>query len=187
MRLALSRLRKSHGVTVHPVTIPFTSHTQYAQILSGYAATTTRDLQHQKFRGWAFGNISRQTKPPLYYKHDQTREVGTIDSLTYDQNGALHITATVIDALARRANAFSVGCSVIDYEIINPTSPDDFHALIKQATLDEISLTDQPANPAARVVSRRDVCARAEFYGHAQQHIEVLKKLVTLAQGRIPA
>ena len=100
MRLALRRLRKSHGIaTPHPVTIPFTLlPTARAQVLSGYAATRDTDLQRQQFWGWAFGAVHRYAPPPLYYKHDQSRgEVGTIDSLSYDDHGALQITATVTD------------------------------------------------------------------------------------------
>jgi len=137
MRLALSRLKRTHNITVAPVTIPFSPPTQYAQVLSGYAATTLDvDLQHQKFRPYVFGAVHRQNTPPLYYKHNTTAaEVGTIDSLSYDTHGALLITATVNDPLARRANAFSVGCTVLDYEIVNADSP-DFHALIKRATIE---------------------------------------------------
>ena len=178
MRIALSRLRKARGITVAPVTIPFSPPTQYAQILSGYADTTTRDLQHQKFLGWAFGNIKLQDPPPLYFKH-QSREVGIIDSLSYDDHGALLITATVNDPLARRANAFSVGCTVVQYELVNTDTP-DFFALIKHAALNEISLTDTPANPAAIVTSRRDVSAQAEFYGHAVSAVDRIAQIVAL-------
>jgi hypothetical protein len=46
MRLALSRLRKSHGLpVVHPITIPFAPPTQYSQIISGRASTLDIDLQ----------------------------------------------------------------------------------------------------------------------------------------------
>lgn len=184
MRYQLSRLQRAHGVTVHPVTIQLAQPTDRAQVLSGYAATTTRDLQHQQFGGWAFGAVHRYAPPPLYYKHDQMREVGTIDSLSYDAAGALLITATVPDPLARRANAFSVGATVVDYELVNADTP-NFHALIRNATLDEISLTDTPANPAARVTHRRDVCARTELYEHAQQYFARLSQGLALLQSQM--
>jgi len=185
MRVELARLRRTHNITVAPVTIALSPPTGRAQILHGLASTTDIDLQHTKLRGWAFGAVHRQPPPRLLYKHDATREVGTIDHLAYDASGALMITATVTCPLARRCNAFSIGANVRDYEIINADTP-GFYALIRQATLDEISLTDIPANPAARVTARRDVSAHAEFYTHAQSHIAHLQKLVTLIQGAHP-
>jgi len=185
MRVELARLRRTHNIALHPVTVPMMPPTDRSQILSGYAATLDVDLARQRFRPYAFGPVHRRDPPPLYYKHDTTREVGTIDQLGYDAHGALTITATVTCPLARRCNAFSVSCTVRDYEIVNSDKP-DFYALIKSASLAEVSVSDIPANPAARVTHRRDVCARVELLTAAQSHIATLSKLVTLIQGELP-
>jgi hypothetical protein len=99
------------------------------------------------------------TTIPLLYKHRADQVVGRIDALEYDDAGQLLIRAHVTHELARRCNAFSVCATVREYEIVNPERP-DFYGLIKQATLDEISLTDVPANPQAWVRQRYDVCAQ---------------------------
>ena len=106
---------------------------------------------------------------------------GNIDHLEYDADGALTIRAIVTRELARRCNAFSIACSVIDYEIVNADCR-DFYGLIKQATLDEVSLTDVPANPQCIVRHRYDVCAQAQFYEHMQQFVGGLSRMVTLLQ-----
>ena len=177
MRLALSRLRKSHGIaTPEPVTIPFTPPTERAQVLTGHATTTTVDLQRQRFRGWCFGALNRQPYPPLYFKHQSERgEVGAITNLEYDFDGALVVVVVATDPIARRANAFSVGATVKRFEIMDPASP-DYHAIITEAWIEEISLTDNPANPAAIVTHRRDVSAEAEFDGHAATAITCISR-----------
>ena len=84
----------------------------------------------------------------------RSRDVGTINSLDYDKDGALTIRGTVTDPIARRCNAFSVGATVRDFELVN-ASTSEFYALIKHASLDEISLIDTPTNPRALVTSRQ--------------------------------
>ena len=183
MRLKLDRLRRHHGHQLKPVTVPLAQPTTRAQVLSGNATTVTVDLQRQKFRGWCFGAIHRQPFPPLYFKHQPSSgEVGTIDRLEYDSDGALVITVTVTCPLARRANAFSIGCTVGNFEILDAASPHDFHALITAALIDEISLTDTPANPLALVARRRDVCAMSEFYETAASATRRISQAIALLQ-----
>ena len=131
-----------------------------------------------------FWAVHRHAVPRLHYKHDQTREVGTIDSLSYDDHGALTITATVTDPLARRANAFCVGCTVVDYELINAETP-DFYALIRQATLDEISLTDTQPIRRHRHAPSRCMCDGGTIRA-AQQHVARLTKMITLIRKEPP-
>jgi len=182
MRVKLARLKQAHNITtVAPVTITPTQPTSHAQILTGYASTLDIDLTRQKFRPYAFGNIRLKDPPPLYYKHNiAAGEVGTIQSLTYDDHGALLVRCRVTDPIARRCNAFSVGVTVRDeYEIINADRP-DFYALIKYAELTEISLTDTPANIHARVHNRMATCARAEFFGHAASAVDRISQMLAL-------
>ena len=78
----------------------------------------------------------------------RSRDVGTINSLDYDKDGALTIRGTVTDPIARRCNAFSVGATVRDFELVN-ASTSEFYALIKHASLDEI-VPDRYAHKPAR-------------------------------------
>ena len=137
-------------------------------ILSGLASTADVDLVRMKFRRYAFSNPCAlhdgQPFPPLYWKHDESRIVGEILELKHDRDGNLRIRARVDDPLARRAGAsFSVGARVEKYSIINEDSP-DFFALIERAEVMEVSLTDVPANPQARVLNRYRPSAASEVY-----------------------
>lgn len=183
MRVKLDRLRRHHSLAAPtPVTVPLSAPTERAQVLTGRATTTTIDLQRQCFRGWCFGAIHRCTYP-LYFKHitGSGKDVGTIDRLDYDAHGAVIVTATVTDPTARRAGAFSIGVSVRRFQIQNEASPEYF-ALITEAVIDEISLTDVPANPACLVSSRRDVCAAAQVFSNAADATRLMAKMLTIIQ-----
>jgi hypothetical protein len=182
MRAKLAQLKRAHAVTTLAVTVPLSPHTEYSQVLSGRATTLDLDLARQKFRGWAFGNIALQDLPPLYYKHDASREVGNVTSLAYDKEGALTIVARVDDPIARRCNSFSVGATVLEYSILDADSPSGFHAIIRRARIEEISLTETPANPNATVTHRRDVSAQAEFWGAAAAAMARISNILTQLQ-----
>ena len=124
MRLKLDRLRRHHNIELKPVSIPLSAPTERAQVLSGGPASTTVDLQRQKFHGFCFGAIHKPPFPPIYFRHQQERgEVGQITNLQYDTGGNLIVTATVNDPIARRANAWSIGISVRSFEIMDADSP----------------------------------------------------------------
>ena len=73
-----------------------------------------------------------------------------MQSLEYDSRGGLLIRARVDQITARRMNAFSVAVTVLDYSMHDEDTP-AFYAQINHAHLDEVSLTDIPANPRALV------------------------------------
>lgn len=157
MRLELARLASLHGVAHRPHIIALSPPTAGPMTLTGLASTIDVDLTRQKFRGWAFTNpcllMSGFPRPPLLYKHDPEQVAGVITHLDFDDRGQLRIDADVTHELARRCNAFSVCASILQYEICIADSADYF-ALITKAQIDEISLTDRPANPNALVRSR---------------------------------
>ncbi|MBR0848794.1 hypothetical protein JQ543_13660 [Bradyrhizobium diazoefficiens] len=153
MKYQLAKLRERHQ-TAPPIVnrIPFTAAADGPMVLTGLAATNHVDLDRQRLRPYALAWLPWKM-PPLLYRHDERQVAGRIDHLEY-VGGDLHITATVDHSIARRASCFSVGVTVHAFELVDPDSP-DFHAIILQGWLDEVSLTDAPANPRAVVMHRR--------------------------------
>jgi hypothetical protein len=96
----------------------------------------------------------------------------------------LRISAEVTHELARRANAFSVGARVLEYEIRDADSA-NFHGLITQAEITEISLTDVPANPQAIVRNRSRVAPFAAYVGKLHAHADLTIRAVGLMQRQL--
>jgi hypothetical protein len=188
MQLQTRRLMRRHGIEPDIVLIPMTEPTELPQILEGLAATTQVDLQRNRFRPYAFVWSPDVRSVRLLFKHKAAEVAGTIDHLAYDDAGQLLIRCTVTHPEARRCNAFSVGASIIEYSIEDADNPDCFHALIRQARVDEVSLTPIPSQIGALVTKRHDVSARAAFYENAQRSVqkvgEMLAVLQTLQQER---
>jgi len=153
MQFELQRLQQRHG-TAPPDTslIPFAPATDGPMVLHGFAATSDIDADRQRIRPYALAWLPWQL-PPLLFKHDAAVVAGSIDALEYDGGGNLTISATVSHPVARRCNHFSVGITVLAFKIVHADRP-DFHANILQARLDEVSLTDRPANRNAIVAAR---------------------------------
>ena len=180
MRIRLARLAARHGVAAQPVSIPLAPPSDRPVIVEGVAASaTTVDLSRMLFREFAFPLpvFSWEKRPPLLYRHGEP--AGEIEALEYDRDGSLRVRARVDHVEARRCNAFSVCATVHDYELRNEDSA-DYYALIKQAEIVEISLTDQPACPAALVDFRSSVPPHREFYRNAQRGIEIIQRIVTV-------
>ena len=184
MQLELASLMRRHGYTAKPHIVPLAAPSDHAVEISGLAATTDIDLGRQKFRGWAFSNpcllLSNYPKPPLYWRHDETRTVGEITTLKFDHRGQLQISARVDDPLARRANAFSVGAKVLEYSLVDDDT-ENFHALITRAEICEISLTDRPCNPNA-VVRSRDRAVMGEYLKTLHTQSDLMIRSVQIVQ-----
>lgn len=157
MRVQLAKLASRHKIAPRPTIIPLTAPVDHALTMDGLASTTDIDLERTKFRAYAFCNpcllFKGRELPPLLYKHDESQPAGKIESLTYDAEGNLKIRAHVTHELAKRCGAFSIRAYIGGYELRNADSA-NFHALVTNAEIAEISLTDTPANPHA-VVRRR--------------------------------
>ena len=178
MRLELKQLGQRHAIAQKSMVIPLTAPLDHPQILEGYAATIDLDADRQRFRRYAFGYpLQRNAKNvPLLWRH--TSEVaGRIQDIDYDDYGNLIVCAEVHHPLARRAGAFSIGSTVNDYEMRDVDS-ENFHAVINSATITEISLTDRPANSAAKVMLRYRTSPAVE---HLELMIARVGKLVQLA------
>ena len=86
-------------------------------IVTGLASVPVVDHQRMFFQPGCFADPD--ALPPLLWRHDPQRVVGEIKELDSARDG-LHIRAVVRDVQARRAPAFSVGATILEYEIRNP-------------------------------------------------------------------
>lgn len=182
MQLTLSSLMRRHGaIGAKPCIIPLASPIDGPIDVSGLASTTDIDLTRQKFRGWAFSNLCLYLKgypfPKLLYRHDESEVAGEITKLSYEDRGQLRISAQVSHERAKRCTAFSVTARILEYEIREADSP-DFHALISNAEIVEISLTDRPANPRALVLSRTPTAPTPPFIQAMGQQANLAIKAV---------
>jgi hypothetical protein len=179
MRIRLAKLAQRHGVASRPCVLPLADAIEGSVELNGYLSTTHVDLEHTKFRGWAFVNpcllLESYPKPPLLWAHQADQVAGTITSLRYDDHGCVKISADVCHQLGKRAAAFSLAARVLEYEIVNPDSRDYF-ALVSKAEIIECSLTCRPANPFALVQSRRKAAPFAAFLEHTHQNDALLRR-----------
>src|SRR5262249_48968993 len=112
--------------------------------------------------------------PPLFYRHIAD-VIGTVDELAYDDKG-LRVSVTTDHAQAKCCGAFSIAATIREYEL-RDTDTAQFHAVIKSAVLDEVTLTPVPANPHALVMHRTPTCAQAEYYATMARMAAVVRKL----------
>lgn len=141
--------------------------------LEGLASPSTIDDQHTKFAPFCWTPFNKQI--PLLLRHDPKRMVGRVDQLTMTAEG-LKVRVIAADPVARRQPAFSIAATIHHYTI----RPD--HALVTCATLDEISLTDRPANRDALVDFRYPLPASSEFYDLLSEKMKRISQLVTQLQ-----
>ena len=119
-------------------------------------------------------------------KHDESKVVGEITSLKFDDRGRLRIVADVTDDRAKCFGAFSVGVKVSSFEIVNPDSK-DFHGLITRAEITEVSLTDVPANQYALVQSRYATPPFALYAKARGEQDDLFSRAFTLLQKQLEA
>jgi hypothetical protein len=151
-------------------------------LLTGYAATFDTDLDRIAFGPHCFTFAwSPNNLPPLCWKHKDV--VGLIERIEITDKG-LAVTVKTGHPQARNAGAFSVAVTVHSYKIIDADKP-SFHARIVSCTIDEISLTDKPANPRALVDQRWPTSAAAEFWRLLGAKVQILQKMVELERSML--
>jgi hypothetical protein len=177
MRIALAR-RAARDRISPPVVAPLrlADPVDYPVRIFGIASAGIVDLERVKFRNWSL-SFDPHALPPLLVRHDPERVAGVIESLTQDSAG-LHIIARVDDSEARRLPALSVAGTVHEWEMRNENAS-DWHAVVLKSTIDEVSLTDRPACPAALVRERVPVSLYGDYYALA---IARVGKLIELAR-----
>ena len=185
LRVELAKLGARHGTApVQPRIIPLSAPAEGAQVLEGIAAATTIDVERMRFKPYALALpwMLRRPLPPLLYRHNPDRVAGRVLNLSHGDGGCLRIRAEVTDEDAKCAGGFSVACTVHAYELRDVDDRDKFHALITDATIEEISLTPQPANPQALVLQRYRQLAAVEFFDIAKAGVNKCIEIVELLQ-----
>jgi hypothetical protein len=105
-------------------------------------------------------------KIPLLYRHG--RPAGEVQEVRSTDKG-LYVRALVTDSEARRCTHFSLAATVRSFQLREADDPKRFHGLITCDTLDEISLTNAPANAAATVMQRYRPSAAVDMYTTMQR------------------
>jgi hypothetical protein len=153
------------------------------QIVEAIASSADIDAERMSFARGSLSWPEDLSQLPLLVRHDAGRPAGRILDLRLDSNGRLCIRAQVDDPEARRMSGISIAATVSESEVHNEDSASGFYFRITKARIDEISLTDRPANANALVTFRRDIttmdCSHddvAAAVARAQATIENLKK-----------
>jgi hypothetical protein len=141
--------------------------------LLGRGVTSDDDVIHSRWCRWHDGgHIS-----PLQAR----REPGCRQDrawLAYDDEGQLCIRATVSHSYAKTCAAFSVSLKILKYELRDVDDPKNFHALVYQGELQEVSLTDAPADPCALVLQRSRPVPAVKTFDTLLARLANVQKLV---------
>lgn len=144
-------------------------------IFEGFAAPATIDSERTKFAPHCW--MPFKSDIPLLYRHG--RPAGEVLEVRATDKG-LHVRALVRDNEAKRCAHFSVAATIHGYQLRDVQDPERFYALVTCATLDEITLTNAPANPAAIVLHRYRQSVAVEQW-------DVIKRGIVCAQGIVAA
>jgi phage head maturation protease len=180
LKVELSRLAEKHGVVAAPQVLPLLDPIHGPVAATGQATTISRDLTRMQFAPWCFGMSIDATKVPLLLRHDPAKIVGRVVSLSYDRQGALQAHVVITEEAGIRMPSYSVGCDVVRYRLTGETTS-DYGAVIEEAVIRELSLTDRPAQPGARI-QHRWPCAASEFYTLAQKRVAIIAKMAAILQ-----
>ena len=165
-------------VIPEPSAVPMTPPTAGAQILQRVSLGPPHiDADQLPVFRRSLGML--RVAAPVIFRHDPKAPAGTIEELKYTDTGALYIRACVSHPEARRCNAFSIGGKVLAYRLHDGGSG-DFHAEVTDAELEEISITDRPANLHARVMRRYPASPLPRIFDLTKTRVEVLIRLVAL-------
>jgi hypothetical protein len=89
-------------------------------------------------------------KTPAAVPTQANEPAGEILQMDYDPRGQLVVRAKVSHPEARRCGHFSIACTVREWRLCEIDDPRRFHGEIRQADIDEISLTPTPCNEKRR-------------------------------------
>ncbi|MBR0710136.1 hypothetical protein [Bradyrhizobium liaoningense] len=144
-------------------------------IFEGFAAPATIDSERTKFAPHCW--MPFKSGIPLLYRH--SRPAGEVLEVRATDKG-LHMRALVRDNEAKQCTHFSVAATIHGYQLRDVDDRERFHALVTCATLDEITVTNAPANPAAIILHRYRQSASVEFW-------DIARRGIVCAQGIVAA
>jgi YD repeat-containing protein len=178
LKLELAQLAQRHRVTpTISCALPLAAPASRPVLISGIAASTTVDQDRMRFRSRALVFLPWRL-PPLLFRHREP--AGEILKLDYDARGRLLVEARVDHVEARRCSGLSLAATIVQYELRDQDDPENFHALITGADLDEISITPTPANPDCVISWRIPTSPQPEFFDLARQGIGKIIEIVEL-------
>jgi hypothetical protein len=186
MQSTLRTLRYERGLMLDdaptlPLLPPVTVDAAHPLMLSGVACrASTRDFDGVVTAPRAFGVLPSVL--PLRLDHDDATDAGRVESLSYDSDGSLLVTARVTCPKAARRPAFSVAAIIDDFDIDERTAT----ATVRRARLCEVSLVTQPCDPHALVLTRQQPSPFGEFYTLLAQRVDVLTKMANLMKESRP-
>jgi phage head maturation protease len=178
LKIELSRLGEKHGVVAEAQVLPLLDPIRTPVAATGQATTLSRDLTRMQFAPYCFGMALDASKVALLLRHDPAKSMGRVVSLSYDRQGALQAHVVITEEAGVRMPSYSIGCDVVKYRLTGETTS-DYGAVIEEAVVRELSLTDRPAQPGARI-QHRWPCATSEFYTLAQRKIELLRTMTSM-------
>jgi HK97 family phage prohead protease len=176
MKLDLSRYRRTPPAFTP---LPPLAPVDHDVIVEGYAAPAVVDREFMKFAHYSWTPLPKQT--PLLVKHDANRLAGEILEAFADDRG-LFIKARLTDDYAKRLSHFSVTATIRDYRIQNADDPKHAFALVTNCALVEVSMTDIPANPAAKILYRDRSPPALAAFDIALAGVGKMRELVALLQ-----
>lgn len=158
MAVALARLARQHGGVPTPTPRPLAlaAPAEGDLFVTGFASTPDVDFERVKCAPHSLSWSSSLV--PLLIRHDADQIAGVVDALNYDSAGRLSVRATLTHPLAKQMPAFSIAATVHSFTMRNENTP-DFYAEVTKAVLDEVSVTDRPANPQALMLWRHEMPA----------------------------
>jgi Caudovirus prohead serine protease len=179
LQTTVARLAARHGIKppVPRTLAPVPALGSGPIVVEGYVTVPAPDLERIVFRKHALGWHPRQL-PPLYWRHDTSKIVGVVNSLDYDDVG-LRASVTVADgrSAAALAPAFSFAASIADFAVVDADTP-RYRAEVRAGWINEVSLTDNPANLAALVVERHQVSAYGQVFMLGARALQLVAKVL---------
>jgi hypothetical protein len=153
IRWRLRQLRHKHRLEPEPRSLSLAEAARGPVIIIGIVSTPDLDHDRMQLLPHACRPLPEPGHVRLLLHHDPTRIVGRVEQLFYDSTVNLRIRARVEDAAACRMPALSPGLRLLDGELVDADGP-QFRAILRRAVIDEVSLTDKPANAAALITHR---------------------------------
>jgi phage head maturation protease len=174
LRIETARLMRKHQVEPKPFCpVALLPSVDHDVIVEGYAAPSVVDREFTKFSTNCWTAFKKDI--PLLFRHE--RPAGEVEEVRCDDRG-LYVRALVTDLEARRCSYFSVGATIHNFEMRDIDDRERFHGLITSATLDEVSLTNIPANPAAIILRRYEQSPMAKMYSAAGRAVSCMIGIV---------
>jgi len=171
-------LARRYGITLAaPARLPLAPPpTHPSLILEGIASAPEIDVDRVRFAPFCFGK-SLPASLPLLIEHSRPAGTATVH---YDQQGILRVRTSPLSGDNARFPAFSIGARNIQFSIVDADYRSSFHANVTSAELTEISATQYPHLPAARVLKRTPPAASDAFHDLMLRKVDALSRLTAL-------